>query len=345
MRSIKAKLLSLVSIICIFSCLFTINASALLAEGTVFDAILSGDEYALKGEKYVLNLTVGNFKEKEFLGVTCDIDYDKDVFEIDSAYLEIIGGSGDDAETYPLINSEEGWIFIGANREGMFTVTILNDYDLTSLKGDSVSCFIEFKVKEDAVSGESIIKIDTDDGLIFAFSETLIESKLGTGSQINVNICDEIPKYDSLIIKSDSSLVRKTSEIKDLEIITGFRDKTKVSDFKKNFKNLASDLVVKHNDAVLSNDDYVPSGSYIELLDGETVIDSVLVILKGDVNGTGEVNATDYLEIKKYFKSEFYVLDDYSLIAADIDSNGFISSTDYLLLKSYFIGNLDIYWL
>jgi hypothetical protein len=342
MRSFKAKLLSFVSIICILSCLFTINASA-LAEGTVFDAILSGDEYAIIGEKYVLNLTVGNFTEEEFLGVTCDIDYDKDVFEIDNAYLEIINGSGIDAETYPLINAEDGWIFIGANREGTFTVTILNDSDLKSLEGDSVSCFIEFKVKENAKIGESIIKIDTDDGLLGTFSETLIESKLGTGSQINVNICDEVPKYDSIIIKSESSVVRKTAEIVDIEIFTGFREVVTVSDFKKNFKNLASDLRITHNNIVLDPDDLVPSGSYIELLDGETVIDSVLIILKGDVNGSGSVNASDYLEIKKYFKSEFYVLEDWSLIAADIDSNGVISSTDYLLLKSYFNGTLDIY--
>ena len=66
---------------------------------------------------------------------------------------------------------------------------------------------------------------------------------------------------------------------------------------------MASDLRITYNDVALSSEDLVPSGSYIELLDGETVIDSVLVILKGDVNGTGGVNASDYLEIKKYFKS------------------------------------------
>jgi hypothetical protein len=63
MRSFKAKLLSFVSIICILSCLFTINASA-LAEGTVFDAILSGDEYAIIGEKYVLNVNYEAYREE-----------------------------------------------------------------------------------------------------------------------------------------------------------------------------------------------------------------------------------------------------------------------------------------
>ncbi len=343
MRSIKTKVLSVLMIICVLTCSFTFNVSAELTEGTVFEAVLSGKSYGIRGESYTLTLNVGNFTEEEFLGVTCDIDYDKEVFEVDSAYLEIINGSGDDAEIYPLIDSEEGWIFIGANREGMFTVTILNDSDLVSLKGDSVSCFVKFKVKESASVGETLIKIDTDDFLLGTFSETNLDSKLGTGSSLSVNITDEKPYADTIVLKENTSCVRKNTKINNLDVITGFRERTNVSDFLLYFENEIEDLRVVKGTKVLSNNSQVPSGAYIQLLNGDNVVDSVLIILKGDVDASGIVTATDYLEIKNYLKNQDYVLDDWAVAASDIDDNGIISSTDYLLVKSYFLGSLDFY--
>ncbi len=66
------------------------------------------------------------------------------------------------------------------------------------------------------------------------------------------------------------------------------------------------------------------------------------VIVNGDIDGTGEVNATDYLQIKKMFLGALNLENEY-FTAADTDADGEITATDYLQIKKYFLGTLDLY--
>jgi hypothetical protein len=74
----------------------------------------------------------------------------------------------------------------------------------------------------------------------------------------------------------------------------------------------------------------------INLYDNGQLIDSVTVVVMGDVDGTGIMDTTDYLRIRSVFLGT-YSLTDVENLAADMDANGIIDSTDYLKIKAKFL--------
>ncbi len=66
------------------------------------------------------------------------------------------------------------------------------------------------------------------------------------------------------------------------------------------------------------------------------------VIVKGDVDGNGEITSTDYVRIKGLFAGT-YSLDEISKDSADIDKNGSITASDYIKVKSHFLQTYDLY--
>ncbi len=334
-----------------FLSMTSFSASALDNE-TFFEANLEGEYYGIIGEKYVVYLTFENFAKDEFLGASAIIDYDASIFEIDSEYFDIISGfvvpENVNSETYPLIDSEKDWVFWGNNEiidnKGRFYVNVLNDSsELTSLSGDFVSCFVEFKVKENASVSESVIKIDTDSDLVGVFSETLIESKNGTGSQISVSVVEALPvEGNVLTLKEESGFFMGYDEFSSIEIVYGFREKSTVSEVISAFKNSKASLSVIHNGKILNETDIIPTDAIIQLIQNNEIVDSKILVCKGDVDGSGEIDSTDYLIIKRYFIGNYNLKSSF-LAAADIDCNSIIDTTDYIKIKSYFLGNIDIY--
>ena len=63
--------------------------------------------------------------------------------------------------------------------------------------------------------------------------------------------------------------------------------------------------------------------------------------IKGDVNGNGKIDMTDYILVKRvYFNT--YIFDEQQLLLADINDNGKIDMTDYILLKRIYFGTYSI---
>ena len=65
------------------------------------------------------------------------------------------------------------------------------------------------------------------------------------------------------------------------------------------------------------------------------------LIVLGDVNGDGEIKATDYMKIKNYIMEEAQ-LDDYQKIAADVNRDGQVKATDYMKIKNYIMDSIEI---
>jgi len=66
------------------------------------------------------------------------------------------------------------------------------------------------------------------------------------------------------------------------------------------------------------------------------------VIVKGDIDGNGEIDSTDYLNIKGIFIGTSKITGVY-LDASDVDKDGRITATDYLRIKSHFIGEKNLF--
>lgn len=103
------------------------------------------------------------------------------------------------------------------------------------------------------------------------------------------------------------------------------------------------ELVILNRDGqVLSGAEPVGTGATVNLYEGNTVIDSLTVVVIGDIDGDGCVDNTDYLRIKAAFYGTFR-LDQAESIAADVDANGALDNTDYMRIRSHFLKTFRLY--
>ncbi|MBE6648885.1 MAG: starch-binding protein [Ruminococcaceae bacterium] len=127
----------------------------------------------------------------------------------------------------------------------------------------------------------------------------------------------------------------------DGELLLGVSEKTYVSDLLSAFES--NNLVVYDSEGnVISDSQPVGTGYRVCLVENGEIVDYIEVMIKGDVDGNGEVDSTDYLKIKQHFLGTYTVNGVYEL-ASDIDNNGKIDTTDYIRIKSHFLGAFDLY--
>jgi hypothetical protein len=93
--------------------------------------------------------------------------------------------------------------------------------------------------------------------------------------------------------------------------------------------------VTDKNGKELANTDAVGTGAKVNLYDGSTLIDSLTVVILGDVDGNAAINTTDYMRVKAAFLGEFS-FNEVENVAADVDENGKINGTDYMKIKGQF---------
>lgn len=65
------------------------------------------------------------------------------------------------------------------------------------------------------------------------------------------------------------------------------------------------------------------------------------IVVKGDVDGDGQIYARDYVKIKNHIMGNG-TLSGASLLAADINNDGKVYATDYVKIKNYIMGNGSI---
>jgi hypothetical protein len=96
------------------------------------------------------------------------------------------------------------------------------------------------------------------------------------------------------------------------------------------------------NGAKISGSTVVGTGAVLNLYVNGALADTAVLVVLGDMDGNGLVDATDCLRVKAAFLGE-YSLTGAQKLAADVDGNGKIDSTDYLRIKEYFLGTYDIW--
>ncbi len=116
-------------------------------------------------------------------------------------------------------------------------------------------------------------------------------------------------------------------------------EKTTASEIVSALGNHGISAVITDKDGnALDSTAFVGTGCKVKASDGN----EYTIIIKGDVDGSGDVTATDYLNVKRVFLNVYSLENEY-FKAADTDGDGAISATDYIQIKGYFLGNIDIY--
>lgn len=75
------------------------------------------------------------------------------------------------------------------------------------------------------------------------------------------------------------------------------------------------------------------TGARVELKSGDTLLATYFVVIYGDVNGDGAVDAFDAIEVDVSNHTNYYMGDVYD-DAADIDHNGIVNAEDYAAIKT-----------
>ncbi len=70
-------------------------------------------------------------------------------------------------------------------------------------------------------------------------------------------------------------------------------------------------------------------------------VEPPVTLKKGDVNGDGLINSTDFMQIRRYYLGIFTFTDE-QLQAGDVNNDGKVNSTDFMQVRRHFLGLFEI---
>lgn len=151
--------------------------------------------------------------------------------------------------------------------------------------------------------------------------------------QITGKLLAEIPKPET-----DFTLVNDSLDLTD-GILTGVYAKTKYSDFVTNFTG--NFRVVNKDGKEIKENEFISTGARIIATVNGTERTVAAIVVKGDVNGNGEIDARDYMLVKRAFFNT-YDLEGVYLSAAQISGKDYLNVRDYILLKRAYFNTYSI---
>ena len=128
----------------------------------------------------------------------------------------------------------------------------------------------------------------------------------------------------------------------DYRIVIGAEIETTISEFKDNMTNPNEYIKIYDTEGnELAEDDIIKTRLVIKLEYNGMVLDEAYVVLRGDVDGDGYVNVSDYITVLNVtLENDFF--DDYiQFAAADVEEDEIINVSDYIKIMDYNLENID----
>ena len=187
---------------------------------------------------------------------------------------------------------------------------------------------------------ENIISV-TNDGIISGLEVGTTTITVGTKhtdieKTINVTVIGDK-------LASDIYEVRDSEyEGTDYRIVIGAEIEATISEFKDNMTNPNEYIKIYDTEGnELAEDDIIKTRLVIKLEYNGMVLDEAYVVLRGDVDGDGYVNVSDYITVLNVtLENDFF--DDYiQFAAADVEEDEIINVSDYIKIMDYNLENID----
>ena len=213
----------------------------------------------------------------------------------------------------------------------------IDDDNLTMVVGDVHQVGITYSPNDSfdnaIYSGYDSSIISVVDGTITALAkgDTTItvsfEHVPGLTKTITVSVLSDV-------IESNTYEVRNSTD----RIIIGLEQDTTAGDLKDELLNPTSYVkIYDSNDNLLSDSDIVGTGMKVKLVYGSTTKDEVIIVVRGDLNGDGISDMTDYMDVL-YDTLDIIDLDEYPLFAAaDVVEDNSIKATDTNKIMDFII--------
>ncbi|MBR5767885.1 MAG: dockerin type I repeat-containing protein [Clostridia bacterium] len=174
---------------------------------------------------------------------------------------------------------------------------------------------------------------------VFSFSVTasVLGSVTSDPAEFELEILE---KPAELVLVQGSTYAFESGE--DVTYLIGVKEQTDVSAVISNFETPEYVSVFDAEGNVKSPTDTVGTGYTVRLMDGQNVMDSVTVVVLGDVSGDGRIATIDYQRVKGYVLGTFDLTGPY-LVAGNVDRKNDIATIDYQRIKGHVLGTFDIF--
>ena len=180
-----------------------------------------------------------------------------------------------------------------------------------------------------------VVKID-ENGLVTGLKE-------GTANIVVYPEIDSTIKKNIVVQVLSKTINSETYKIvrEEDKYIIGMEERTTISEFISNIENDSSTLKIYNKDLVeeLDYTSVVKTGQIIKLIINGKEYDELISIVRGDINGDGEVNVTDKTIIKNHILSKEEITD-YRKYAADVVEDNEINVSDNTKLGNYVLGKI-----
>lgn len=183
----------------------------------------------------------------------------------------------------------------------------------------SVSGTGKFNIDKDTTN---IIKVTAQNGNVREY-------------KINIILTGEVIDTPTDILTTLNNAGIKNSN----EYLSGFNVGTDISYIKEKVANANSNATVllKDSSGNEKNSGKLATGDKVSVTVGNETKEYEVVVY-GDVSGDGEINALDFIRIKKYMLNQI-TLNNSNFQAADISKDGNIDALDFIRIKKYMLGN------
>jgi hypothetical protein len=210
----------------------------------------------------------------------------------------------------------------------------------TTYDGDTkdVTASSEIVIVEDSLgctvkNGTITVPSNVNGGMVSFFYRYKVKTASGTSFYVAPEVRTiEVEGTALLQLNKDSKLVLKSGQLLNVT------DKDTVAAVKAQFKYPVE--ILNKNGGAMADTAIVATGATVCLAEDHN--ESAVIVMRGDVNGDGMINTTDYVRIKSYFLKKAQLTGAYGS-AADCDGDGKITTADYLRVKSYLLKKLDLF--
>lgn len=187
-----------------------------------------------------------------------------------------------------------------------------------------------FEIKENTTK---IIKVTAQNGDIKNYK---LNIKL-TGTKVEIPKPEEPEKTISVLDTLNSAGIKNNDKY-----IYGFDVGSDISIIKEKVMNANKKAVVtlKNSSGVTKNKGVVATGDVVTITSGSET-KKYEVVVRGDSNGDGEINALDFISIRKYMLKQV-TLTGVKFNGADINNDGDINALDFILIRKYMLGDSNV---
>ncbi|MBQ0101230.1 MAG: putative Ig domain-containing protein, partial [Firmicutes bacterium] len=169
----------------------------------------------------------------------------------------------------------------------------------------------------------------------FKVTAEILEGIISEEKEISLKV-EERPKELELIdgskyiIDAENKYLKNVpAEVNPSELISQFLSPEMIKVFDADGSELASD-------------GYVGTGCTVSLMNGEDKLDTLTVVVKGDVSGDGEIATIDFQRIRAYYLDKYDLSGAY-LEAALVAGNETVATIDFQRVRAHYLGKYNLY--